>query len=60
VGVEAVGASDPLLDAEVVALALDYYKSLGIENVRTRLNSIGCPTEGCRPRYRTLLRERRW
>lgn len=58
VGVEAVGSSDPLLDAEVVHMGLAYYESLGITDCRTRLNSIGCPAEDCRPRYRQTLRER--
>jgi histidyl-tRNA synthetase len=56
VGVEAVGADDPLLDTEVVEMALHYYAELGLDDVGTRLNSIGCPKEDCRPAYRRLLR----
>ncbi|MFW5858053.1 MAG: histidine--tRNA ligase, partial [Planctomycetota bacterium] len=55
VGVEAIGASDPLLDAEVVRMALDFYARLGVTGVRTRLNSIGCPAPDCRPAYRERL-----
>ncbi len=56
VGVEAVGADAPLLDAEVVGMALHYYATLGLEDVGLRLNSIGCPREECRPAYRRLLK----
>ncbi|GHT03932.1 histidine--tRNA ligase [Planctomycetales bacterium] len=55
VGCEAVGSSDPMLDAEIIALGLHYFSLLGITGVTTRLNSIGCPA--CRPRYRSALRE---
>lgn len=57
VGVEAIGSADPVLDAEVVEMGLAYYRALGIGDVRTRLNSIGCPKEDCRPAYRRLLRD---
>ncbi len=56
VGVEAVGSADPLLDAEVIAMGLDLYQELGISGTRTRLNSIGCPAENCRPAYRRNLK----
>ncbi len=55
VGVEALGSSDPLLDAEVIAMGLAYYSSLGITGINTRLNSIGCST--CRPAYITELKK---
>ena len=38
-------------------MGLSYYASLGIRDVGLRLNSIGCPADGCRPRYREELRE---
>lgn len=57
VGVEAIGSADPVLDAEVIEMGLAYYRALGIGEVRTRLNSIGCPQEDCRPAYRRRLRE---
>ncbi len=56
VGVEALGATDPLLDAETVALGLAYYASVGVSGVRTRLNSIGCAKPECRPAFRARLR----
>ena len=57
VGVEAVGSSDPLLDAEVISMALRYYEELSITGIGLRLNSIGCQQPDCRPRFRELLRE---
>ena len=55
VGIEALGSSDPLLDAEVIAMGLSYYQSLGITGIKTRLNSIGCPK--CRPQYIAELKK---
>ena len=60
VGVEALGSPDPDLDVEVVALARDLYRDLGLTRVRLRLTSLGDDT--CRPAYRdelvAYLRER--
>jgi histidyl-tRNA synthetase len=52
-GVEAVGSIDPALDAEVISLAVQFYRSIGISEFELRLNSIGCPN--CRPLYREAL-----
>lgn len=52
-GIEALGASDPACDAEVLTLALEFYRRLGITDTELRINSVGCPT--CRPRYREAL-----
>lgn len=57
VGVEAVGSADPLLDVEVIALGIRYYEALGLNDVRLRLNTIGCLNEPCRPVYRQRLRQ---
>lgn len=53
VGAEAIGAEDPALDAELIILAVDAYKSLGLENFRLLLNSLG--DKECRPAYRDAL-----
>jgi histidyl-tRNA synthetase len=42
-GVEAFGSDDPAIDAEVIALGLDFYRSLGIEGVRVGINNVGNP-----------------
>ena len=40
-GVEAIGSKDPAIDAEVIALAMDVYKSNGLKSLRLVLNSLG-------------------
>ncbi|MEU5834103.1 histidine--tRNA ligase [Streptomyces diacarni] len=55
VGAEAIGAEDPTLDAELIVLAYDAYRSLGLSGFRLLLNSLGDRT--CRPGYRSVLQE---
>ncbi|MGE9694612.1 MULTISPECIES: histidine--tRNA ligase [unclassified Streptomyces] len=55
VGAEAIGAEDPLLDAELIILADQAYRSLGLTGHRILLNSLGDTT--CRPVYRAALQE---
>ncbi len=55
VGVEAIGVDDPLLDAEIIALADRCYRSVGLTGFRLELTSLGDGT--CRPRYREKLQE---
>ncbi len=55
-GAEVLGSLDPRVDAEVIALAVNFYRRLGITDLDVRLNSIGCPN--CRPVYRSKLIER--
>ncbi|MFN2539065.1 MAG: histidine--tRNA ligase [Mycobacteriales bacterium] len=52
-GVEAIGLTDPALDAEVVALASEGYRRLGLRQVRLLLTSLG--DASCRPAYREEL-----
>ncbi|MCA0986173.1 histidine--tRNA ligase [Guptibacillus algicola] len=40
-GVEAMGSNDPSIDAEVIALAIDFYKELGLKNLKLYINSLG-------------------
>ena len=51
--VEAVGSQDPAIDAEVISLAVQFYKTLGLTDFELKINSIGCPQ--CRPKYRQAL-----
>lgn len=53
-GVEALGAADPALDAEVVDLAVQVLSELGLGGLEVRINSIG--DARCRPAYRDALR----
>ncbi|WP_405592472.1 histidine--tRNA ligase [Streptomyces sp. NBC_01190] len=55
VGAEAIGAEDPALDAELMILAVDAYRSLGLRNFRVLLNSLG--DKECRPVYRAALQD---
>jgi histidyl-tRNA synthetase len=55
VGAEAIGAEDPLLDAELIILADEAYRSLGLRGYRLLLNSLG--DRECRPAYRTALQD---
>lgn len=54
-GIEVFGSYDMLSDAEVIALAEDFLKGLGIKSLELRINSIGCPT--CRATYRQVLQD---
>jgi histidyl-tRNA synthetase len=54
-GIEALGSQDPALDAEVLTLAMEFYRRLGITETELRINSVGCPA--CRPAYRQALIE---
>jgi len=52
-GVEAIGSNNPAIDAEVIALAMDFYRDIGLKNLTLHLNSVGCPA--CRVQYRNKL-----
>lgn len=53
-GVEVFGAKTAVMDAEVISLAINFFKSLGIKGLSVNLNSIGC--EKCRPHYQEVLK----
>ena len=54
VGLEVLGVDDPQLDAEVIALAVDFYARLGLRSVKLSVNSLG--DSGDRDRYAAALR----
>ncbi len=54
-GVECFGPASPAADAEVIALAWEFYRRLGLKNLELNLNSVGCPN--CRPAYRQALQD---
>ncbi len=45
IGLEAVGAPNPLADAEVIALQINLLSAWGLEGAKIRLNTIGLPEE---------------
>ena len=53
-GVEAVGSDNPSLDAEVIALAVQFFNEVGLKDLAVSINSVGCPT--CRAKYNELLK----
>ena len=55
VGVEAIGVDDPALDAEVIAVAAAGFRSLGLEDFRLEITSLGDDTT--RAQYRDLLQD---
>ncbi len=54
-GCEALGESDPALDAEIIALLYQIYARLGLKEIRVFLNSIG--DRNCRPQYIEALKD---
>ncbi|EFV77454.1 histidyl-tRNA synthetase [Bacillus sp. 2_A_57_CT2] len=40
-GVEAIGSADPAIDAEVIALAMSLYRSMGLQKLKLIVNSLG-------------------
>ena len=54
-GVEAFGASSPLLDAELLSMLKALLERLGMKELNFEINSVGCGN--CRPAYRSALRD---
>lgn len=52
VGFEILGDASPVVDAEAILIAYNFYKELGV-NAVVQLNSLGCPS--CREVYRNEL-----
>ncbi len=48
VGIEVLGADDPNLDVEVIALGWEFYRALGLQQVKLVLNSLGEPDDRAR------------
>ncbi len=53
VGIEVLGASDPLIDVEVIALGWQFFAALGLRKVELTVNSLGDP--GDRAAYMAAL-----
>lgn len=54
VGVEMFGVKEPAADAEVILMAVDYLKSLGLDDLEVEINSLGCPK--CREEFKNNLK----
>jgi len=55
IGVEAFGSDSPVLDVEVISMAINLFKKLGLSDLRLTLNSLGDKTS--RDNYRAALIE---
>ena len=54
-GVEVFGSNSPLLDAEVISIAVNFYKLLGLKGIKVNINSLGDIES--RNNYREALKE---
>ena len=54
-GVEAIGETDPSLDAEIIDMAWRFYRGLELKELSIKLNSIGCQL--CRPSFLDALKD---
>ncbi len=54
VGIEVLGADDPYLDVEIIALGWEFFQALGLSKVTLLLNSLGEPAD--RARYVDALK----
>lgn len=53
VGVEAIGSDDPMIDVEVISIAMEGFKSLGLKSFELVINSLG--DSESRIKYREAL-----
>lgn len=55
VGIEMFGIKEPTADAEAILLAVNYLKSIGLNDLEVEINSLGCPK--CREEYKIRIKE---
>ncbi|PNU19287.1 histidine--tRNA ligase [Geothermobacter hydrogeniphilus] len=53
IGAEVIGVDDPKIDAQLLAMLVNYFDEVSIDDVELQINSLGCPE--CRPGYRQAL-----
>mgnify|MGYP003693693369 CR=1 FL=1 len=53
IGAEALGRSDPFIDAEILLLLNDFFGAVGLTELALQINSLG--DSECRPQYREKL-----
>ena len=54
-GAEVLGSADPAVDAELMAMVMDFYGRMGIRDLELQINSVGCPR--CRSELRARLQQ---
>jgi histidyl-tRNA synthetase len=55
IGAEITGVHDPLADAQVLNMLVQFFREIGLNEPQLQVNSLGCPE--CRPAYRAALIE---
>ncbi len=55
IGAEITGVHDPLADAQVLNMLVQFFREIGLDEPQLQINSLGCPE--CRPAYRARLIE---
>ena len=55
IGAEITGVHDPLADAQVLNMLVQFFREIGLNEPQLQVNSLGCPE--CRPAYRATLIE---
>lgn len=55
VGAEMFGIKEATADAEMILLAANYLKALGLDDLEVEINSLGCPE--CREVYKSRIKE---
>lgn len=53
-GCEVLGSKEPVVDAEVIAFAVELFNRLGLESLSVLINTVGC--DKCRPAYEKALK----
>lgn len=54
--VEVIGEKHPIIDAQVIHLAYEFFRTLQLDAFRIEINSIGCLNANCRPAYVAALK----
>ncbi len=54
-GIEALGSHNPALDAEVIQVAFEILKNIGLKDITVKINSLGVPEE--RTKFSEALKE---
>ena len=54
-GLEVFGSNAASMDAEVISVAIDTLKKLGLKSLSLNINNLGCPN--CRPKYNEALKK---
>ncbi len=55
INAECLGSAGPFTDAEIILLLIRILKAVGLDDIRLRLNSLGCPV--CRPAFGSALQD---